>query len=102
LLGVAGYLSSPTRLLSPDMTAGAAGSRWRGRLLFVAAVARSPPLLFGGWRCWRSPSGLGVPIPARRSTPRILVTILVLVLLSARDARGRSRRNLWGSRSSPT
>jgi general nucleoside transport system permease protein len=92
--GVAGsYLSlAYTPFWSPDMTAG------RGWIALALVV-------FSSWRPWRALAGallfggvavlalafqgLGVPIPpqALNAAP-YLVTILVLVLLSARDARG--------------
>jgi len=92
--GVAGsYLSlAYTPFWSPDMTAG------RGWIALALVV-------FASWRPWRALAGallfggvavlalafqgLGVPIPAQAlNAAPYLVTILVLVLLSARDARG--------------
>jgi simple sugar transport system permease protein len=92
--GVAGsYLSlAYTPFWSPDMTAG------RGWIALALVV-------FSSWRPWRALAGallfggvavlalafqgLGVPIPAQAlNAAPYLVTILVLVLLSARDARG--------------
>jgi len=92
--GVAGsYLSlAYTPFWSPDMTAG------RGWIALALVV-------FASWRPWRALAGallfggvavlalafqgLGVPIPAQElNAAPYLVTILVLVLLSARDARG--------------
>jgi len=88
-----GYLSlSYTPFWSPDMTAG------RGWIALALVV-------FASWRPWRALGGallfggvavlalafqgLGVPIPAQllNSLP-YLTTILVLVFLSMRDARG--------------
>ena len=92
--GIAGsYLSlAYTPFWSPDMTAG------RGWIALALVV-------FASWRPWRALAGallfggvavlalafqgLGVPIPAQAlNAAPYLVTILVLVLLSAREARG--------------
>jgi simple sugar transport system permease protein len=92
--GVAGsYLSlAYTPFWSPDMTAG------RGWIALALVV-------FASWRPWRALAGallfggvavlalafqgLGVPIPAQAlNAAPYLVTVLVLVLLSAREARG--------------
>ena len=92
--GVAGsYLSlAYTPFWSPDMSAG------RGWIALALVV-------FSSWRPWRALAGallfggvavlalafqgLGVPIPAQAlNAAPYIVTILVLVLLSARDARG--------------
>ncbi len=92
--GVAGsYLSlAYTPFWSPDMTAG------RGWIALALVV-------FSSWRPWRALAGallfggvavlalafqgLGVPIPAQAlNAAPYLTTILVLVILSARDARG--------------
>jgi len=92
--GVAGsYLSlAYTPFWSPDMTAG------RGWIALALVV-------FASWRPWRALAGallfggvavlalafqgLGVPIPAQAlNAAPYLTTILVLVVLSARDARG--------------
>ena len=92
--GVAGsYLSlAYTPFWSPDMTAG------RGWIALALVV-------FASWRPWRALAGamlfggvavlalafqgLGVPIPAQAlNAAPYLTTILVLVFLSARDARG--------------
>ena len=92
--GIAGsYLSlAYTPFWSPDMTAG------RGWIALALVV-------FASWRPWRALAGallfggvavlalafqgLGVPIPAQAlNAAPYLVTVLVLVLLSAREARG--------------
>lgn len=92
--GVAGsYLSlAYTPFWSPDMTAG------RGWIALALVV-------FASWRPWRALAGallfggvavlalafqgLGVPIPAQAlNAAPYLTTIIVLVFLSARDARG--------------
>ncbi len=92
--GVAGsYLSlAYTPFWSPDMTAG------RGWIALALVV-------FASWRPWRALAGallfggvavlalafqgLGVPIPAQAlNAAPYVTTILVLVVLSARDARG--------------
>ncbi len=92
--GVAGsYLSlAYTPFWSPDMTAG------RGWIALALVV-------FASWRAWRALAGallfggvavlalafqgLGVPIPAQAlNAAPYVTTILVLVILSARDVRG--------------